>query len=66
MTPGCKSKCENCGADTTMSGYEICPTCDPDIDAIIDGRAAKKSPDLCEKCFKEHKEQHELLNRALS
>ncbi len=53
-----KSSCENCGSDITMSGSEMCPICDPDVDVIIEGGVKQKSPYLCHKCFKKHMEEH--------
>lgn len=50
--------CQACGRNISMSGAKICPICDPDIGAILDG-APKKSPELCDWCFAQHEATHQ-------
>ena len=52
--------CEGCRRDITMAGSRVCPICDPDLMAIIEGEVEVKSPHLCSKCFTQHNESHRL------
>jgi hypothetical protein len=47
-----------CGLDISMAGAQLCPICDPDIDAILERTTKKKTPDLCADCYKKHVEAH--------
>jgi hypothetical protein len=62
MGHGGKMTCEKCGKNITMEGVQLCLHCDPDVEAIIELRAERQTPDLCDKCFKEHQREH--LNQA--
>ncbi len=55
---GGKMNCEKCEANISMSGSEVCKICDPDIMKIINGEVKSKSPNLCDKCFPSHIEEH--------
>ncbi len=56
---GGKMNCQGCGKDISMAGAQICPVCDPDMMAIIDGTVEQKTPPLCDVCFKKHTEVHQ-------
>ena len=58
MTSQLQTLCEECDKNITMSGSKICLICDPDMDAIIEEGATRKTPYLCDQCFKKHTENH--------
>lgn len=59
MSRPIKTRGQGCDAEITMSGSRTCRICDPDIEAIVDGRAQDQTPDLCDGCFQKHMEGHQ-------
>ncbi len=55
--------CAKCQIDISRWGSPVCAVCDPDLRAIIEGRAEAKSPNLCLSCFHQHCEEHEQANQ---
>lgn len=55
---GAPMSCVNCKVDITEQGTPVCAICDPDLSAIMEGRAEPKSPNLCLTCYVEHCESH--------
>ncbi len=52
-----------CGRDVYMPGSRICPVCDPNIDDLLSG-GKKKTPNLCDGCFKKHEAEHKIMKES--
>lgn len=58
MSKSIEYVCSSCGINVEFIGMVICPVCDPDITALMSGKAKKNTPMLCPACGETHIKKH--------